>query len=362
SAADRLLEAEAVVLAREDPQNPSSLRSLEVLKGDPGKITTDLFLASSSRRSLTLNPRRRIICAYRSGGPEPGWQRIGTADGEFGPLVGEILECAPEWREAPGKRVDFFAPYLGHKDPQINALAHLEVARAPYDQIKRYAGVIPVKDLRDFLKNFRLFEWHALYILLLAQSGEQQDHELIEGKIRSAEGSGTTLQLAAWTTAWIEIAEGKALDFVVGRYLENPGRRPEEIKAVLAALSVQGTRGHTHLRDRIVDAYRATLENHPVMAPQIVTDLVAWDRRDLGGTVAAVVDAPPASLDRTALLQLRAYLRRVGAGEAEATGPAVEGKGSGPGILPLGLALLVLIPVGLGFANRLQRRRGDSLE
>lgn len=50
------------------------------------------------------------------------------------------------------------------------------------------------------------------------------------------------------------------------RYLKNPNRKTEEVRAVLAALSVHGTRGHTHLRDRIVDGYRLILANHPTMA------------------------------------------------------------------------------------------------
>lgn len=94
------------------------------------------------------------------------------------------------------------------------------------------------------------------------------------------------------------------------RYLKNPNRKTEEVRAVLAALSVHGTRGHTHLRDRIVDGYRLILANHPTMAAQIVNVLMACERWGLAELVAPIVDAPPPKLDRAALLQLRAYARQ----------------------------------------------------
>ena len=355
SAADHLLEAEVVVLAREDPQNPFSLRTVEVLKGDPATATIDLFLDSQSRRTLALFPRRKIICSYRSTGPDAGWQRIGTADSAFGPLVREILDRSASWKEAPKERAAFFAKSLGHKNSQISTLAHLEVARAPYDQIKGFAVIVRPENLRAFLKNFRLFEWHALYILLLAQSGEEQDHKLIIERVRSAERFGTVLQLAAWATAWIEIDEETALDFFHERYLKNPERKPDEVQAVHAALSVHGSNGHTHLRDRIVDGYRMILANHPTMASKIVTDLMAWKRWDLAETVAGIVEVPPSKLDRAALLQLRSYTRLAGeAGSGDIRDrDGSEGRGASF-VVAVIVAALVLVPVGLSVISRLR--------
>jgi hypothetical protein len=204
-----------------------------------------------------------------------------------------------------------------------------------------------------------LYEWHALYILLLAQSGEEQDHKLIVERVRSAERIGTVLQLAAWATGWIEIGKEAALDFLHERYLKNPDRPAEEVRPILAALSVHGSRGHTRLRDRIVEGYRSALENYPILAPQIVTDLFAWKRWDLAEPVAAIVNAPPPKLDRAALLQLRAYARQAEehlVGASRGRGDADEKKGSV--IILIVLGALILLPVGLGVHAKRNRRGG----
>ena len=52
SAADHLIAADRVVLARENPEKPFSLKAVEVLKGDGDGPEIDLFLDSSTRRSL----------------------------------------------------------------------------------------------------------------------------------------------------------------------------------------------------------------------------------------------------------------------------------------------------------------------
>lgn len=361
SAAEYLLEADVVVLAREDPQNLFSLRTVEVLKGKPAEAKKmELFLDSQSRRTLSFYPQRKIICVYQSSGTNSGWLRIGTADRAFGPLVREILDRESEWKDRPIERVNYFAKFLGHKNSQIRTLAHLEVARAPYDEIKNFAGILPAENLRIFLKNFRLFEWHALYILLLAQSGEEQDHKLIVERVRSAEKFATTTQLAAWATAWIEIEEEAALDFLHERYLNNSERKPEGVRAIIAALSVQGTRGHTHLRERIVEGYRSALENYPILAPQIVTDLMAWKSWNLAELVAAVLDAPPPKLGRAALLQLRTYARQAEEAMAAASrGRGDDGEGEGSVFILVVLAAPILIPVGLGVRAK-RNRRGEA--
>lgn len=289
SVADHLISAERVVLAREDPERPFHLKAVEVLKGEVTGPEIDLFLDSSTRRLLTLYPERKVVCAYRHEGPEVGWKRIGVSNAEFDALVREVLRRVDGWKEDPAERARYFSGFLGREDDQIRSLAHLEVARAPYDQIRGFGGVLSRDKIHAFLGNFRYMEWHALYILLLAQSAHEADHEWIAEKVRSAAEFGLNNQLAAWATAWIEVGEGEALEFLEEHYFENPDRNAKEMKALIAALSVHGNRGHLHLRDRIVDAYRKILDSHPDLAPLLVADLTVWEQWDLAETVEQVL-------------------------------------------------------------------------
>ncbi len=89
------------------------------------------------------------------------WQRLGVADSDFERIVRQTLASAELWQKHPQKRIQYFASLLGHQDSQINQLAHLELGQAPYDQIKKFGGVLPREKLYAFLSNFRYIEWHA---------------------------------------------------------------------------------------------------------------------------------------------------------------------------------------------------------
>ena len=310
SAADYLIEADVIVLAREDPGRPFHFAPVEMLKGDPGDEAIDLFLDSATRRILAAHPERKILLARLNDGKSKSWRRIGTADEEFGPIVYAILKRSAGWEQNPEERIAFFAELLAHENAQIRTLAHLEIARAPYDASRNCSGAISREEIHSFLKNVRYIEWHPLYILLLAQSDVPSDHALIADSFESAARFNSTMRLAAWATALIEIQDEAAVDEIEDRYFRNATRKPEELKAILQALSVHGTNGHTHLRDRIVSAYGTLLEHHPSMAPTIVGDLTAWKRRDLAKPMAAIVADPPSGLDFQALLKLRVYLRK----------------------------------------------------
>ena len=91
-------------------------------------------------------------------------------------------------------------------------------------------------------------------------------------------------------------------------------------------------------------------ENYPQLAVRIVTDLAGWQKWGLADAVAMIVDAPPAKLDRADLRQLRAYLR---AAEAQVPSEDLDaGSGSGTLVIILGLVVLALVAVDLGYMKR----------
>ncbi len=309
SAADYLIEAETVVLAREDAERPFYFATVATLKGDPGDEKIDLFLDSTTRRVLATYPQHSIVLARLTDGEKKMWRRIGTADKDMGPVVKDILAASAVWEKEPEQRITFFARRLGHDNPQVSTLAHLEIARAPYNEIRDCSGFLSRDEIHTFLDNIRYADWHPLYILLLAQSDAPADHELIRDSFGSAARFGSTLRLAAWATALIEIEDGKGVAKIEERYFRKAARKPEELLAVIQALSVHGTNGHTHLRERIIAAYGTLLENHPSMAPQVVRDLTAWKRTEFASEIAAYLTEKPTDLDFRTTLQLRTYVR-----------------------------------------------------
>ena len=314
SLADHILRSKLIVLARENPESPFTLRITQVLAGNPDAPPIDLFLDSQSRRILAADHDKSVICAHQTDTDLPAWRRIGIDHGELRPLIEAILERATAWEKQPAQRPQFFAPYLRHPDPQIATLAHLEVGRAPYSQIRELAGSIPTTELREYLSNLRYAEWHALYILFLAQSQDPEDRQRIVDSFESNAKYSLTLQAAAWATAFIETEGSPGLDRLDELYFSNPRRTRQEMDAIHAACSVQGANSPKELQDRILKSYRLALTHHANLAPRIVADLTKWNRADLADFILSLLHTPSVTFTPEENLQLRAYVRENASG------------------------------------------------
>ena len=293
SLADHVIECDAAVLAREDPQRPFHYRVTEVLKGREPEAPIDLFLDSGTRRILRFHPDRSVLLA-RAG--KRNWRRLAMVDEDVLPVVRDVLSFAPEWKGPGTARFDHFARLLGHDHPVIRDLAHLEVARAPYGYLRRLGREVPREEILAALGDPRYVEWWALNILLLAQSEDPRDRKRIVDSVQSAERYSSTLQLGAWATAYVEIAGVEAIEFLESRYLRR-ARTDEELRLVVTALSVQGGGGRRELRDRIVASYGVLLERHPEIAPAIVGDLIAWQRWEMAEPVRRAAERCKESLE-----------------------------------------------------------------
>lgn len=357
SPVDYLLGADLIVVAREDPGAPYWLTTTEILSGNATGLDRSFFLEAPLRPGPSLDRNREVICAYGSheGISQPEWARVGDADGSFSLLVKEILQNREQWQLNPKKRATYFSSYLDHRNQQVRNLAHLEVARAPYDQIRGFEGILPFPELRSSLQNFRLTDWHPLYILLLSLSGEAEDLALISGKVRSAANTGLSLHLAAWVTAWIEIEPEGALQFLNQEYLSGSPRDPAEIRAIFRALSVHGNRGHQHLRERITEAYRHILNQYPQMASEVVKDLMIWKQWGLADSLRSITTNPKSGLAQASLLQIAAYLRK--AEDMPAPGPRDTQTKIRWSLLLAVLLLLIAFPAGLSL-HRWRAKRG----
>lgn len=321
--ADRLLEADALVFAREDPARPFHYAAVEVLKGDPGDAPIDAFLPSMERRLLARYPARRMLLARA--GPETGWSALGATDGDYERVVRRIVAQAGTWRPMETdnrQRLAEFVPLLGHGDARLHQLAYLEIGRAPYSEIRRIATEVPIETVRGMLDDPRYLEWRSLAILMLAQSGLPGDRERIRSTFDGKQRLGSLFNLAAWATAYVGIDGPDGVEQIRRLYLSRPGRSTDELREIVRALSVSAS-GDASLRAPVAAAYRDLLQHYPSLAPAIVHDLIAWRRWDLVGPIAGIRPAIAAQ-DPLAAHALGIYLRAAtAASQPRAAAPAL---------------------------------------
>ncbi len=156
--ADHLVQDSAVVLARENRDKPFFYLVSETLAGNVSDPAIDLFLDSTTRRRLSLNPQR--IAALVRDAVGSRWRGLAYADEACEGVVRQIVPHADEWqdhRAATSARLALFAPLLGHSNRRIHELASLEIRRASHSRIKEFSDAWPRPAIRDLLRSPNLY-------------------------------------------------------------------------------------------------------------------------------------------------------------------------------------------------------------
>lgn len=306
--ADHVMESRTVAFAREDPDSPFTYRIEEYVKGDSDGPRVDLFVDSTTRRQLKSDARRRtILCRADEKTP---WRNLGVADPEHQQVVRRIVALSSTWRQqGSDDRSRFFLGLLGHKNRALSDLAYLELSRAPYDVVRRAAAWVSRDELDRLLERPEYIEWRPLAIMMLAQSDSPQDEKRITRAFAVHQQHSLTTNLAAWTTAYIEIKGEEAVHHVAKAYLTSDSRKPNEISAVLRALSIHGQHGSVQLRDAIARQYLQTIGNHPEAVGMIARDLLRWKKWEFRAPLRDLLAHREAPLSASAQRLVRAYLQ-----------------------------------------------------
>jgi hypothetical protein len=297
TALDYALESETLLLARENPQRPYSYVPIEILKGRyDGSIP--LFVDSTTKRILDTHPNYTVVLARNA----TLWKNVGFASEEYENVLREVVSRHGfEAEKYSLERALFFVPFLKHPDRQLSDLAHLEVARAPYSIIRGLNNMVPRE------KIYRT-----------------DDVAFVRRRVEAAAKFDMNLNLAAYLTAYIEMAGQKGIDIANKKFLANRDRDTPIVVEVLKALSVHGREGRTELRHQIVKAYSGLLASRPELAGYVARDLTDW--RQTQFTRAMVKISTTIELDEPSELAVRAYLLFVGTAEALAAIQAIEVK------------------------------------
>jgi len=293
--ADRLLENDEIIFAREVADSPYFFYQVEVLKGPGVSRSLKMFCDSATRRKLRAIPDSVVVLARKK---DERWYLIAHADTGFQPFIRTIVSRGEGWSGLSDNRdrLRFFSRFLHSDDERIHRQAYIEVGRAPYAMIKDLAAEISREQIYDLLRNYRLIEWQNLYILMLGQSRETDDLDFIRDKVQSAARFGSTQNLAAWVTAFIESHPDSGVEDIERLYFMSKTRSDDEIVQVLTSMSILGSQTREapldqrifKLRLKIVRSYATLLENYPEMAGYVAKDLAAWQIRAHTDIIASI--------------------------------------------------------------------------
>lgn len=276
---DRVNAAEHIVLSRENPQKPYYLSAVEVLRGSDAGF--GLFLPSATRRELAVYPERSILAGFMDG----EWQQMGVYRPSMRPLLDTMLHN--DWGEDASKRASYFVQFLSHADDDIRKLAHLEVAKAPYSQIRKLEHSLDKHVLISFLEDQRMVEWHSLYILLLAQMASEDDFANIAERVQMLGAYHINTQLAAWALAYLETGGESAIDFLEKNYVIDVSRTYEERSAVAVALASYA--GVLDDRERFIGMLTAMLESDAELLGTLLPWFEVWEANEAAPAVLASV-------------------------------------------------------------------------
>lgn len=304
--ADRLIESQQVVFARLHPDRPFSYRVVEVLKGASAVADLDCFADSVTRHRLSASPHDVVVLVRAD--DAAAWHSLGVADREYQQIVQRILVQAAEWSGRGGiqKRHEYFRTLFGHPNRAIFELAYLELGRAPYETIQELGKTLSREELTPVLTRREYIEWRSLAILLLAQQSDSGSRDMITKSFDSCQRYALTKNLAAWTTAWLEISDQQAVEQIETLYLKDADRKDAEIRAVLTALLIHGSQDDSQRKPRIVALFRTAWHHHPAAVRQLVRESADWGAsrysgvfRELEAMIAGSTEAADQTTKRT---------------------------------------------------------------
>jgi hypothetical protein len=177
------------------------------------------------------------------------------------------------------ERLRYVLPFLEHSDALIADDAYLEFGHAPFDEIAKFAGQLPVDRLREWIADESTPpERKGLYGLLLGLAASDQKHdEIAEDFWRwiTAPASDFRSGFDGVLGGYLWLGKKTALARLEERYLDDANARAGDLQHLLRALRVYHDYGHDIPGEELLRAYRGFLD-HPSVAALAIADLARW--------------------------------------------------------------------------------------
>jgi hypothetical protein len=265
--AERLLSADAVLVAREDPDQPYRFAPVVFLAGAAQDAQIPFLVDSSTKRRLDRHPEDGVLMLLEG----DDWSRAGYANAAWQSIAASILETGPDWRTDPEARFAFLEGMLETPDRFLRKVAIDELSRAPYSVIRGMAQPITGDVARKALNDRAEVPWQSFYILMFGLSDRTEDHALVRQRIASAARLETSPHLDAWATALVEIDGTDGVRRLVEAWLNVPHRSADALRSVIAALTAHAKTEDPVLKDAVLSALSPLPQRRPDIVGTVAT-------------------------------------------------------------------------------------------
>ncbi|HVA48794.1 MAG TPA: hypothetical protein VNH11_20680 [Pirellulales bacterium] len=255
------------------------LRVYRAIKGLAGGET---------KRTITIVPARNGEHAPRSGTlllaigarrsatspAKPSWTTIALNEASYA-----YVARSPPLDTPVAERLGYFVRYLEHADPLIAEDAYLEFGHAPFDEIARLAGRLPIDRLRDWIDDESVPPPRkGLYGLLLGlAAAARESPEIADDFWRwiSAPANDFRSGFDGILGGYLWVGKEAGLRRLERRYLDREQAAMGDLRHLMTALRFYHDHGHGIPAAELTKVYRRFLDQ-PALAAAALADLARW--------------------------------------------------------------------------------------
>lgn len=253
SFSNHLAGASHIAFARENSNRPFTFHIEHKVQGDFSNLDIPLLVDSATRRRLKINGGDTVLLARSA--DDGSWHRLAYVHESDRELFNRLVRERDHWSANIGfdAKLETFEALQDHPRAALQRIALTELDKTPYSQLRTMDVRLSADELQSsFLDRFEL-PWVPIRILMLGILGDAEAKSAVRRAIERARSSGLERNLGAWSTAFIEIEGGEAVNHLTREFLLSGTQSRKSIEMVLTAFAVQRAQGEQSIRP-VMDA------------------------------------------------------------------------------------------------------------
>lgn len=267
TAIDWIIKAEALVLARPDPENPFSYKVVKVLRGEENNYDLPFLVHSLYRTTLTQNPEDTVLFRKTT---NDSWAQVAYVDPDFNDVLDTTLANLEPWKDDyPISRFAIFEALQTSTNPRLRELAIRELDKAPYKMLRTLDLQFATEDLLANLWTPVGYPFQPIRVLLLGLSNDDRARKEIYGYFTRNQDRDWANNIGAFTAALIELDGIAGVEFLDRTLLSDQRQPLDKLEGVISALAVQRGAAPQDVRQTIDQVLARLVEARPQLAPVV---------------------------------------------------------------------------------------------